>query len=62
MIERIINRVVDAVGLALAAIAEVERGDAEVLQKRGVVGAGAKRCDAQVCALARFAHLFGAAV
>ena len=41
---------VAAVGLVLAAEAEVERGDAEVLQEGGVVGARAERAERQVAA------------
>src|SRR5918912_1857863 len=36
-----------------AAVAYVERGNAEVIYARGVVGAGAESADAIVCALAR---------
>ena len=39
VIERIVDRMIDAARVAFAAIAEIERGDADVLQKRRVVRA-----------------------
>ena len=50
VIERVVVRVVDAVLLLLAAVADVERGDAEVLQERRVVRARAERADREVVA------------
>ena len=50
--DRVVDRVVLAVG-ALAAEADVERGDAEVLQERAVVGARAERVDLEQPRLAQ---------
>ena len=55
-VDRVVDRVVLAV-VALAAEADVERGDAEVLQERAVVGARTERVDleAAACRAARCA-------
>ncbi len=48
MLVVVIERVVDPAALALAAVAEVDRGEAQVLQEGRIVRAGAKGRDRQV--------------
>ena len=51
----VVDRMVAAVGFVLAAEAEVQRGDAEVLQEGGVIGARAERAEREIAArLGRF--------
>ena len=41
------------------AVSEIERGDAEVIEESGEVGAGTERVDAQIGALAKFFAIVG---
>src|SRR5271156_146555 len=57
-IEVVIDGVVNS-SFVFAPIAEVQRGDAEMVKKRSKIGAGTKSPDAQISAAARFLSLLG---
>ena len=60
VIERIVDGVVRAAAI-FAAVAQVERGDAKVLKKRGIIRARAEGADAQVTARERLTSRRGGA-
>src|SRR5439155_1636623 len=62
MIERIVDRVIDAAGFALAAVADVQRGNSDVLQEWRVIGTGAQRVCPNIGPFARLPALVGIAV
>ena len=57
-VEIVVDRVIDAAAI-LAAEAQVQRRDAQVIEEGRVVGAGAERVDAQVGAVANVLPVFG---
>src|SRR5581483_255721 len=56
-IEIIVDRMVDS-AVVLAAIAQIQRGDSEVIKKGGVVGSRSESVDAEVRTIANFLALF----
>src|SRR5262249_17473590 len=62
VIERIVDRVIDAAGFTLAAVADVQRGNSEVLQEWRVIGTGSQRVYPNIGPFARFPALVAIAV
>ena len=62
MIERIVDRMIDAAGFALAAVADVERCNSEMLEERRVIGTGTERINANIGPFACLSTHIGVAV